>query len=136
MSTSINISSDPICHVLTWSTYRILGVLDALLREGHLVHIEGLVLHLTQLLVVHLAAPQHLQGPLLERVQAGATCRRHLLLEVGQLRVTLVDFGLDHLATLVQLFINTRETQISLTEEDMEGICCLPFGKSRRGLGH
>ena len=85
------------------TTYGIDSVLDALLREGHLVHIEGLVLQLAQLLIVHLPPSEDLQGALLQRVETAATCSRHLLLQVGQLGVALVDFGLNHLPTLVQL---------------------------------
>ena len=85
-------------------TYRVEGVLLRLHSERHLVDIELLVHELAKLLIVHLASSQHLHCALLQRVETRATRSRHLLLEVGQLRIALIDLGLDHLASLVQLW--------------------------------
>ena len=120
-------SNDLLSDKLSSGTYRVDGVLNGLLSKGNLVDIESLALQLTQLVVIHLAATQNLQSTLLERVQAGATGSRHLLFQICQLLITLIDLCLDHFTSLIQLF---KQTSIRLYTTDIDSFKFLPFEKS------
>jgi len=69
--------------------------------EGDLVNVELLVHQGAELRVIHLAAAQHLHGFLFQGVQTGSFRGGHLFFNSRQLRVAIVDFGLDNLASCV-----------------------------------
>ena len=69
---------------------------NRLRRELDLVNIKLLVHHIAKLLIVHLPSAQHLQCLVLKRLIGHALRCLHLVLDVHQLLVALVHFGLDH----------------------------------------
>jgi hypothetical protein len=76
------------------------GALDGLRGELHLVDVKLLVHHVVQLHVVHFSTSQHVQCLVLQVFISCAFSRLHLVLDAQQLLVALIDFDLDHFASI------------------------------------